>query len=493
MVNRLYQILFAFLFVGFLSLCSCYSDNVADSPTIPLRFSVDTLRFDTVFTQVGSATRSFKIYNDLEEAVIINDLQLDNPTTSFFRLNADGFSANTVENLRIEPLDSIYIFAEVTIDPDMPLSVSPFIIEEYVNITANQSNYKVLLEAFGQNANYVPSRSSNGDVNLYTCEMGTWEWTDPRPYVIYGALFIDSCRLVIPEGQNVYVHGGIAINDLGIYNDGLLIFLQHGSLSANGTLDNPITFQTDRLEEEFSEVSGQWAGIVFSQGSVFNSIEHTTIKNSIIGISIDSSAQISIKSSTIAHTSGSGITASNATIYCENSLIYDNGSYGISLNFGGEYDFNYCTVANYDNQDQALFMNNLKCYDADCFENKVLRLRSQFTNCILVGNDDDEIALFDATNGEQPELFDYKLENSIVIVDELIDADNYPFFFENCINCENIERRDTLFVDLDNYDLHLDTLSVAIDKAKPIPILLDKDGNARESDFPDIGCFEYQK
>lgn len=485
-------LMFFILCIGFLSINSCYKDTIADSPDIPLNFSVDTLRFDTVFTEVGSATRYFKIYNELEEAVIINSLSLDNPNSSFFRLNADGVPTKSIENLRIEPLDSIYIFAEVTIDPDMPLSISPFIVEEYVNITANQSSYKVLLEAFGQNANYRPSRFEAGGRNIITCDMQSLPWDDPRPYVIYGALFIDSCELVIPEGQQVYVHGGIAINDLGIYNDGLLIVLENGSLVANGTLDNPITIQSDRLEEDFQDDQGQWAGILFAPGSTGNILKHTSIKHSIVGASVDSSAQLRIENCTFAHTSGSGISASHSTIYCENSLFYDNGGFGLSLNYGGTYTFNYCTIANYDNQDQALFMNNLKCVDPDCNEVVSNTLKSRFTNCIFVGNDDDEVALLDYFDGSDPAEFDYQLENSIVIVDELLDVENHPFFFNNCIDCENINRQDTLFLDLDEYDFHLDTLSLAIDIGKPISITEDKEGNPRDNE-PDAGCFEFQK
>jgi len=494
-LNWVWRVVFAVMLISSaISMQSCYSDTIADSPEIPLRFSLDTLQFDTVFTTVGSATRSFKIFNDLDEAVIINSLSLENPNTSFFRLNADGIPTKDIQDLRIEPLDSIYIFAEVTIDPDLPLSVSPFVIEEFINIQANQSSYKVLLQAFGQNANYVPANKGAGEVRLFTCDMGTWEWDDPRPYVVYGALFVDSCQIIIPEGQQVYVHGGIAINDLGIYNDGIMVFLENGSLVSNGTVENPVTIGTDRLEEDFQDVRGQWAGILFSPGSRSNKLTHTTIKHSIVGVSVDSTAQLRMESCTIAHTSGSAVSASHSTIYCENSLFYDNGSYGISLNFGGQYTFNYCTVANYDNQDQALFMNNLKCVDADCNNILVNRLRSRLTNCIFVGNDDDEISLFDITDGEDPSLFDYQIENSIVIVDELLDPENSPLFFNNCIDCKNITRRDTLFLDLDKYDLHLDTLSEAIDMAKPISsITVDIEGNTRESALPDIGCYEFQK
>jgi len=196
MANKSFLLLFI-LFLGFLiSMESCQEEIIATDSEIPLRFSLDTLRFDTVFTQAGSATRSFKIYNDLEETVILNSVGLENSNNSFFRINVDGINLNTVENIRIEPTDSIYVFAEVTIDPDNPLSISPFFIEENVNITVNNSSYQVLLEAWGQNANYIPNRESSGRVSLLSCDFNTVTWDDPKPYVLFVMVFLYLLKMV---------------------------------------------------------------------------------------------------------------------------------------------------------------------------------------------------------------------------------------------------------------------------------------------------------
>ncbi|MBT8233641.1 MAG: right-handed parallel beta-helix repeat-containing protein [Saprospiraceae bacterium] len=474
-----------------ISLSACQEEVIATDSNIPLRFSLDTLRFDTVFTQAGSATRFFKIYNDLEETVIINSISLDKPSGSFFRINVDGIQMNAVENIRIEPTDSIYVFAEVTIDPDNPVSISPFFIEENVNFKVNDSDYSVLLEAWGQNANYIPSRESGGTVNYVSCDFGTWTWDDPKPYVLYGVLLIDSCDLVLPPGTEVFVHGGIAINDLGVFNDGLLVLLENGSLVSNGTLEEPVTFQTDRLEMEFEEVQGQWSGILISQGSKGNVLSHTHVRNSIVGVSVDSAASLRIESSIFAYTSGSGLTASHANIYAENSLFYQNGGSGLSLNFGGDYLFNYCTIANYNNQDPALNANNIKCLDADCATVLFNGLRGTFNNCIFTGNDDDEIGFFDISNGEDPFLFNYDFNNCVVTVDELLNADQFPNFFDNCKDCVTATRQDTVFLNVDEDIYSLDTMSVAQNKGSIIPfVTLDILEELRSTTSPDIGCYE---
>ena len=61
------HLLFGFLvtITTTLGLVGCFQDEfeLTTDPNAALEFSLDTLRFDTVFTELGSATRSFKIYN----------------------------------------------------------------------------------------------------------------------------------------------------------------------------------------------------------------------------------------------------------------------------------------------------------------------------------------------------------------------------------------------------------------------------------------------
>ena len=48
-----------------------------------LEFSTDTLRFDTVFTELGSATRSFRVRNNNDLAVRISNVRLENPNSRY--------------------------------------------------------------------------------------------------------------------------------------------------------------------------------------------------------------------------------------------------------------------------------------------------------------------------------------------------------------------------------------------------------------------------
>ena len=117
------------LFVGLLLFESCKSDDgfITDG-SAKLEFSLDTLRFDTVFTELGSATRFIRVYNRNDQAIQISNIQLEEGESSAFRINVDGIPGDVAENVEIAANDSIYIFAEVTVNPDAPLSESPFVI-----------------------------------------------------------------------------------------------------------------------------------------------------------------------------------------------------------------------------------------------------------------------------------------------------------------------------------------------------------------------------
>ena len=52
-------------------------------------------------------------------------------------------------------------------------------------------------------------------------------------------------------------------------------------------MENEIIFEGNRLEDSFSEIPGQWQTIWLFNGSTNNKFNHTTIKNSTVGILCD--------------------------------------------------------------------------------------------------------------------------------------------------------------------------------------------------------------
>lgn len=473
----------------------CQKEKFTSDPADKLEFSTDTLRFDTVFTQLSSATRYFKIYNPHKKSIRISRIYLEKGKDSFFNLNVDGISGDEQENLEIAPNDSMYVFAEVTINPND--ETNPFVITENVVFETNGNVQKVVLEAFGQNANYFPSRFGAGGAVGLGCNGGEVVWDSPKPYVIYGVLVIDSCTLRIAKGTRVYVHGGLGkfIDTSGMtqrYNDGFIAFVGQGKLIVDGEKDAPVIFEGDRLEPEFDQEPGQWTGLWLQSGTSGHSIKHCIIRNSIIGVRADSAVDLTLRNTQIYNTASSGLIGVHANITAENCLFHSNTGYGIQLEYGGNYGFKYCTVASYGVDGEALRMGNALCLDETCDNFVANKLQARFQNCILFGGRSDQISLFDRL--DDPSQFDYQLKNCIVRVKDLLKDTAYPDFFDHCQPCINADGQDTIFLNTDKYNFRLDTFhSIANRYAVPVPgIDMDLDGKTRDALMPDAGCYEIE-
>lgn len=478
--------------LAYLAACNQTEEFITDAGA-KLEFSVDTLRFDTVFTALGSATRIIKVYNRNDQALRISRVTLEGSTGAFFRMNVDGTPGKTVEDVEVYARDSVYVFVEVTINPDQPVSLSPFVVQDRIVFETNGNVQQVLLEAWGQNANYIPSRFSKGTPSLYTCNMGEWVWDDPKPYVLYGVVFIDSCTLNIPPGTQIYVHGGVAQNaQFGVFNDGILYTLANGRLRVNGTAANPVVFQGDRLEPAFEAERGQWYGIILGRGSRGNEIHHATVKNAAFGVYVDSLAELTTTHSRYFNTTGAGLIGYRSKITADNCLVYNNGTASVSLIQGGDYVFRHCTMANYGASAPGLAMSNFICYkdNLDCGPDKRgdYRLNATFRNCIVFGSRPLGMSLADITNGEQESMFNVQFDRCILRVNNDIPA-YFPRLHTDCIFGTN---NDKIYLDIPGRDFRLDSLSIAIDQGLPLPgITTDIDGNARDA-MPDLGCFERQ-
>lgn len=488
--SRLVVFILASVCTLFLWNCSPI-ENMVWEGEVTLEFSVDTLRFDTVFTELGSATRILKVYNRYDERIRISKISLVDNAGGKFRMNVDGFSSNEVIDIEIEGNDSLYIFSEVTIDPDQPLSASPFVIESSIRFETNDSEQAVILEAWGQNANYIPSRFGKGTLNVLS---GDAIWDDPKPYVIYGWLFVDNGTLTLPAGTRVYVHGGLVKDEEnGARNDGLLAILSNGRIVSEGTQEDPVIIEGDRLEEAFENEVGQWVGLIITEGSKDNRLENTIIRNSLFGVRVDSAATLVARNSQFYNTASVGVLGVHASIDLENCLVYNNGGNSVQTIHGGDYNFDYCTIASYGVDASSVALSNFICYvqgNLGCEVGGVYRLNASFRNSIFFGSRDEEVILIDAIqNGKDG--FDYNFENCIVKVGEDL-LEEYPDFYDSCQNCpQNIDRNTPLFLDVNEDDYQLDSLSIAIGAGIPLEgIELDIERKVRDTEMPDVGCFE---
>ncbi len=468
---------------------ACRKEEFITDAGAKVEFSKDTLRFDTVFTQSGSATRFIKIKNPHNQPIMISKIYLAKGDQSYFNLNIDGVSGDAQTNIEIPSGDSVYVFAEVTINPND--KNNPFVIDEELIVETNGNVQKVILEAWGQNANYIPNNLAKGKVAAITSDQ---TWDDPKPYVIYGILVIDACKLTITAGTRIHIHGGLVKEDKSIYSDGMIYVTRGGEIETQGTLAKPVVFQGDRLEKDFEKVPSQWNLMYFGANTKAN-FSYTTIKNSRVGLYADSSSTIHLKYSQIYNTAGPGIIGRQSNITADNCLIHSNGDRSLLLVQGGRYNFTYSTIANNGASAAALEMSNAYCRAFDdkgnCISLAKYPLLAQFDNSIINSSQRDAMNFIPLKN----EVFNYAFSNCIVKVEDLNKKGKGDIldFFDHCKDCITIKSGDKLFKKIDTDNYRLDTLSIAENKAKPLPNFTeDLDGVARDAQKPDIGAFEFK-
>lgn len=372
------------------SLSSCKKNQLLTSGG-QLRFSADTLLFDTVFTSLGSATYKIKIYNPQNQKVMVSSVRLQNGNSSPFKLNVNGISGNNVANQEMAAHDSMYVFAIVTIDPNS--STSPFVVEDKLIATLNGNDYSVPVIAYGQNANYI-----------FDSTLKTQTWTSKLPYVIINNALVDTgATLTINKGCRIYVHA----------NSRLFVA---GNLQINGTKTDSVIFQSDRIDRSYFsylDLPGEWGGLYFTSNSKNSQLTWTVIKNcgnsttlndqtvQPAAIQVDNNplvpdaSQLKINNCIIQNSIGYGILSFGGGITMRNSMINTCGSQTVGVFQGGNYAFDNCTFVCYGTayvaHSQYPVMSLLNYLDTSQTGFIPANLNATLNNCIIYGTLNDEL------------------------------------------------------------------------------------------------------
>ncbi|MCK5823305.1 MAG: hypothetical protein KAG95_04830 [Bacteroidales bacterium] len=458
-------------------LFSCNKEKIITSPDAKLNFSTDTVTFDTVFTTIGSTTKQFKIYNFNNSKISISSIRLANGDDSNFRLNLNGISDNYFTDIEIPSNDSLFVFVEVNVDPNG--ENSPMIIKDSLVFITNGNTQDVNLIAFGQDVHLI-----NGQI--IPLNANDTVWTNDKPYLIYNSMLVDSLKtLTIEAGAQLYFHK----------NSNLLV---KGTLIVNGTLDKPVIFQGDRLEELYKNIPGQWGAIALIPGSKGNKINYAIIKNGVLGIQVGEydkiSPDLTITNTKIQNMTFGGIYAFNSTINASNNIIANCGYYAVSLLVGGSYDFNHCTIANYygsyssyssRTEPSLVISNNITVGEVSWVSN----LNANFGNCIIYGNNTNEIGIGEDTASIVT--FNYKFDHCLIKVDEDFDTSDKSHF----VNIIKNKRPEFLSTKTDSLNFQLNSNSPAIDSGNvniAKKFLYDYNHQSRlNDDGPDLGAYEY--
>jgi len=458
---------------------SCKKEKIETSAGAKLEFSIDTLFFDTVFTNIGSQTKQFRIYNRNKATIVIDNIRLGMGSSSNYRLNINGIASSSANNIEIAANDSMFVFVEVTVDPNN--LNTPFVVADSVIFTFNNNSQDIDLRSWGQNAHYIDGRTINAII-------GDTIWTADKPYLIYNSMLVDSLKtLTIQEGVEIHLHKNSNIYILG-------------TLKINGTKDNPVTIRGDRLEHAYDDIPGQWGRIVFIEGSKNNNINYAEISGGIIGVQVGGNLDAAIAdkpdllitNTKIQHMNYAGLYTLGSKVVASNCVISDVGFYAVALLMGGNYEFYHCTIANYWNYanrtEPSLIISNNIINDGTMYMSDLTN--AYFGNCIIYGDKENELGL----SQESGAAFNYKFEYSIVKANADMDfSDNT--YYDNVWKSKN-----PTFVSVSEYNFQLDTLSQAKDLGNIFivndytylpPITNDLNQENRTLDIaPDLGAYE---
>ena len=466
----------------------------SSDPRMRLLFSADTIAFDTLFTDVGSATGVFQVFNPNDVHLQLAEIRLAGGWDSPFRVNVDGQYGVRFSDVEVRAGDSLFVFVEVTApasDADTPFEVCDSLM---FTLTSGAVG-RVVLTASGWNAVVLRGMVLTGDTTL----------TARRPYLVYDSLVVrPDVTLTLRAGAGLYFHDKAYLR-------------VDGTLQALGTRDSVITFRGDRLDNMFSylpydRIPGQWGGIIFGPASRRNILIACDIHSADYGLRFENpdtlfSAQgtedsgesfdFLLENTVVHNVEGDGLQATLRTGTAINCLFSNAGGHCVNL-LGGQYDFIHCTLASFygwkGGKGAALRIRNIN-------DELILypMLGARFANCIITGSGDDEIDGTIADRSDSLDLSDfaqYAFSHSLI---NSTDQDN-PHFTDIAWespdstvwgrqNFRSIVNQTSL------YDFHLDSLSHARGIGDPawLPVAsIDFDGFARDSLHMDAGCFQYR-
>ena len=454
---KLISILFFIVAVS-LSMVSCKKNNLLSKKN--LSFSVDTLVFDTVFTTIGSTTKQFKIYNKESKTVQIDEIELVGGESSPFRMNVDGLMGTKMTNIKLEGKDSLFVFVEVTLDINS--QSLPLIIEDSIRFRTNGKDQYVKLAVWGQ------------DAYFHYKDLNEGTWPNDKPHVIYGYAAVDSAKtLNIQAGSQVHLHKNA------------IFYVYKSTLNVQGTIDNEVVFQGDRLEQDYQDISGQYYGIYFQEAKP-STIDYAIIKNGTSGVHLfsedptNTGYTLTMTNTIIQNQARYGVFIySGAKVKAENCIISKNGTHALLVLEGGDFNFNHCDLLGYGaSPNPAVGISNFFTNYQTATTNVGSINEGVLYNCVVSGSLATEMAIDTIQLAGVTLNFDFK---NCLIKSETIQTDS---FYQSIIWNNN-----PLFTDPSIYDFSFLVNSPLNGNGFATSVITDIFGNPRNNP-PDIGAIE---
>ena len=470
--------------------CACREDKVSDDPALRLAFSKDTVAFDTVFTNIGSATARFMVYNPNANAVVISRIWQESGEA--FKVNIDGETdLSRTSNWQLRGGDSLMVFVKVHIDPTK--QNAPVLEEDNLYFSVNGNTQVVHLEAFGQDVHLIKTKNrlTVRDMMLFEAD---------KPYLIYDTVAVRN-QLTIKAGARLYFH-----------NDASL--LAYGSLDAKGTLQQPITLQGDRIDRlydsvPYSYVSGMWGGVYLldekDAPAKTYTLEYVDILSANVGLFCVSEKttdlpQLTLLNSRIHNHAVYGLVVQHMDATVANCELSNAAAYCAYLS-GGKHRFIHSTIASFFNYTNVRIQSTMREDVSAVYINNLSKsnipTQASFRNCIVTGVRKNNLLV--AT--PLPHYYEDTIANNYLKADTLHIAAAFNNVYWPKDDTTHVFRNTYYkYKVYEYYDFRLDSLSPARgigDSATALSYPLDRLGQPRvryaEGDTirPDAGCYQF--
>jgi hypothetical protein len=259
-----------------------------------------------------------------------------------------------------------------------------------------------------------------------------------------------------------------------------------GTLNINGTKDNEVIIQGDRLEADYDDVTGQYYGIYFQEARP-STIDYAIIKNGISGVhlfskdpSFASNYTLTLTNTKISNQARYGVFIySGARVKAENCIISKNGTHALLVLEGGDFNFNHCDLLGFGtSQSPAVGISNFYNDYANGTQNIGSINEGVIHNSIIYGGQTSEIA-FDTIPDAMVTL-SFDIKNCLIKREPVSTSNYYSNIFWN---------NNPLFTSVADNDFSFAAGSILNSNGFATSVALDINGTPRNNP-PDIGAIE---
>ena len=466
-----------------LALIGCREYRVSDDPSLRLTFSADTICFDTVFTEQGSATAQLMVYNPNKNALVVDKIWLEDGEA--FRVNIDGEpDYESGKEFTIFGKDSILVFIRVT-DFGPMAENGAILIEDLLHFhLATGTTQDVVLEAYAENAARL------GHLGRRTEIEGDYTFSAEKPYILFDTILVGG-KMTIEAGARLYMHQGASLVALG-------------DVEALGTKNKPIYIRPDRMDNLFDSVpylyaAGGWNGFYLQSEEAKNyTFSYVEIVSGNVGISCVSTGKgmlptLRMDGCKIHNHTLYGLVLEHMDALVTNTEISNCGLYCVYCN-GGKQDFVHSTVASYFGYTNIRIQSAKKENTAAVYIDNLSKTGeptvTSFYNSVITGYLSNQLVL--ATPIEQ--YYEGVFSHNYLKTDTLLASSTKDNTYWQETDTAVFRNTYYKYKEYIYYDFRPDSLSPLRgigDSIVALPYPTDREGVSRALMRPDAGCYQH--